>query len=737
MRTLICVVTVVAMASCTWGVNECSETAPCTAPGQCVDGFCVLPSDTGGGTGGSAGGTGGGTAGGSGGTGGGSTSCDAVSCSVWQECAPSTSGGTCQTAYAVTWTAPTNNVVTNNTTVAGMVLVTRLDGGTTSTIPDVWADTPGATVIPQSSANPRSVQLSLNTSASDGEYVFSAGWDGGPTTTVTVVLDKTGPEFVVIVPPATPAANTIVFYPNDPAVDGGWYRKDDIVMVQAVTDAGDVDAGSVKLVAQFEAQTSVEVTASTGCTPPAGGACHEFALDLSLVPMNAFRGHVNVTIVSTDVVGNPGSVVAPGAVPVTRWNWARQIGTGAAELLKSTPAIGSGGRVFLGRNGLAGGVIAIDPSGNNAWNQSDGNVVGPIATAQGTGSNEYVAWVSQTSGTLRAARTESGMLLGGSCAAGDSGEANSGGVVVINSQTAQVASVALQPGEAAIRGNKFIFGPPSCHDTPTETGVGIQAPGNMVVGSGAVFFVDSGGILKMLKVPAGSSALDALGVSVGGVGIVNGLAAISGTRVAGGGGPGIGHLFAFDIFDAGSGTHDAGVAWPTPTVLSAPTSGPSVGASGIFAQYRADNRSTVLRVDPLTGVVGSQTAQLSANGVNSSFTGNGVPTPTLGEGGMLYAVDARGNLFVLPQNFSNNDNATWGVGMRNEFGTTVSASPALDCNRLQAGSETGVIYIATDSGWLVSYLVDSKGLDPTAPWPKYARDARNTGNFFGPAIGCP
>ncbi|PZR13332.1 MAG: hypothetical protein DI536_13700 [Archangium gephyra] len=116
---------------------------------------------------------------------------------------------------------------------------------------------------------------------------------------------------------------------------------------------------------------------------------------------------------------------------------------------------------------------------------------------------------------------------------------------------------------------------------------------------------------------------------------------------------------------------------------------------------------------------------------------NGVPTPALGEGGRLYAVDEAGGLFVLPQNFSTSANATWAVALPAALTSPVVASPALDCNRRRSNSESGVIYIATENGWLVSYIVDSKGLDPMAPWPKYARDARNTGNFNGPAIGCP
>ena len=49
-----------------------------------------------------------------------------------------------------------------------------------------------------------------------------------------------------------------------------------------------------------------------------------------------------------------------------------------------------------------------------------------------------------------------------------------------------------------------------------------------------------------------------------------------------------------------------------------------------------------------------------------------------------------------------------------------------------------MLYVATESGWVVSYLVDARGLDPSAPWPKFARDERNTGNFEAPVSpACP
>ena len=270
--------------------------------------------------------------------------------------------------------------------------------------------------------------------------------------------------------------------------------------------------------------------------------------------------------------------------------------------------------------------------------------------------------------------------------------------------------------------------------------MGVLTPGNSVVGSASAYYVNSDGNLKRLGVSPGAAPIvGTLDQNVGGVGVVNGLALISGTKVVGGGGgPGIGKLFAFDVT---AGTTDSALSAWGPTPLASPTSGPSIGSAGIYAQYRVSGRSNLLRVNPVNGTVLAQTTALGGAGpVQSSFTANGAPTPTLGEGNKAYVVDERGSLFVLPQDFVANGDASWAVALPGSIttaGVVVTASPSLDCNRRMPTSQTGVLYIATETGWLVSYLVDSKGLDVSAPWPKYARDARNTGNFGGPAIGCP
>ena len=69
------------------------------------------------------------------------------------------------------------------------------------------------------------------------------------------------------------------------------------------------------------------------------------------------------------------------------------------------------------------------------------------------------------------------------------------------------------------------------------------------------------------------------------------------------------------------------------------------------------------------------------------------------------------------------------------------ASPALDCSRGFDGTAIsaphGVLYVPSIDGKLYAFVVDSRGLDGSAPWPKYQHDSRNTGNPDTPLSSCP
>ena len=69
-------------------------------------------------------------------------------------------------------------------------------------------------------------------------------------------------------------------------------------------------------------------------------------------------------------------------------------------------------------------------------------------------------------------------------------------------------------------------------------------------------------------------------------------------------------------------------------------------------------------------------------------------------------------------------------------GESFLASPTIGCSP-RSGAVLGVLYLPSVTGSLFAVIVDSPGLDPSAPWPKYQHDVRNTGNPTTPIQSCP
>ena len=700
---------VLLLAGCPYG-TPCTVDADCNGNGVCDGRFCYEYRDSGSVGGGTAGGMGVGGGAGGGSVGGGSVG----------------GGGANTIPTSLVFTSPDAGARSGATTMG--LTVKTLPAGSDVVSVDYRATlsdggSPKTGSFTSAGSNTYSASL---TALADGEWNVTAT-AGSLDASVSFVVDTRGPVLAVeaLTPPNYGAASAD-FIPVEP--DGGVaFRKDETVQVH-VTSA-DTDVASVSLSAQFGSSAAQMLTASTSC----GAGCWEFTLDLSTVAMPAFSGDIVLTPAGTDTLGHAATATA-GHIRVTRWQWAKRLGQVAVVgSLRSTPAVGSGGRVFLGlSNGTNTGIVAVEADGGQAWTPlADAPVLGLIALARGTG-NETLLYVA--AGLAKQVSAGSGVPAG-NCPTVPGTGTTEGGVTVFGDGTANVGGISLQPADGGNRSQYSLVQVGSCRESLGGL-TGVPAPGNMVSTNSNVFFTDSDGNLKSLDVVPGTSiGQTGLTQSVGGIGVVNGLALLSGNRIAGGGGggPGIGKLFAFDITG-----NTASNAWSASTTPATPTSGPSVGAGGVFAQVRVSGGSQLLRANSTTGVVSAQTTSLSANGVASEFSGAGVSTPVLGNGGMTYAVDQKGSMFVVPQNFAAASNALWAAALPSAVAGTVTASPTLDCNRRKPSSQTGVLYLATESGWLVSYLVDSPGgLDTTAPWPKYARDARNTGNFNGPAIGCP
>lgn len=104
-----------------------------------------------------------------------------------------------------------------------------------------------------------------------------------------------------------------------------------------------------------------------------------------------------------------------------------------------------------------------------------------------------------------------------------------------------------------------------------------------------------------------------------------------------------------------------------------------------------------------------------------------------GAGGHVYTAGALTGIIQARQPLEE-------VAWRFEPGAPIEASMNLDCARGSDGGVAtgmpGVLYAVTRSGNVHALIVDSPGLDPAAPWPRYQHDPRNTGNPTTPLPRC-
>ena len=115
---------------------------------------------------------------------------------------------------------------------------------------------------------------------------------------------------------------------------------------------------------------------------------------------------------------------------------------------------------------------------------------------------------------------------------------------------------------------------------------------------------------------------------------------------------------------------------------------------------------------------------------NTTNLGGGaiVGAPAVGSDKVIYVSTRGKKLFALDTAPGTPETATklWEV----DLGASSDSSPALDCSRDASGAaipgRPGVLYVGADDGKLYAFITDSRGLDTTAPWPKFHRDPRNS-----------
>ena len=104
--------------------------------------------------------------------------------------------------------------------------------------------------------------------------------------------------------------------------------------------------------------------------------------------------------------------------------------------------------------------------------------------------------------------------------------------------------------------------------------------------------------------------------------------------------------------------------------------------------------------------------------------------PILGQGGRLFALAENGALSEW--SMASPPVRGWTAPLDPGPAPAFEASPTLDCARDAAGlivaGRPGTLYAASRSGKLYAVIVDSRGIDASAAWPKYQKDPRNSGN---------
>ncbi|MET0402081.1 MAG: hypothetical protein ABW123_06730 [Cystobacter sp.] len=182
------------------------------------------------------------------------------------------------------------------------------------------------------------------------------------------------------------------------------------------------------------------------------------------------------------------------------------------------------------------------------------------------------------------------------------------------------------------------------------------------------------------------------------------------------------------------GSNDGSVS----KVFAAPLDG-SADPTGVLTSSPAWNVS--IGGTPSEWVVGLDNNKLLASdlvggGTRSIDTPSEIikGAPVWGTGGYVYTASSVSGLVQARRPL---ESVEWQFNV----GSPIEASMNLDCSRAADGAVLpgvpGVLYAAAQDGKVFALIVDSSGLDATAPWPKYQHDSRNTGNRETPITSCP
>jgi len=461
--------------------------------------------------------------------------------------------------------------------------------------------------------------------------------------------------------------------------------------------------------AQLAIGTTVwsQPAAAASCPVPCTGHCHCFRVELWLPPLEGLRGTFTLTASGVDPSGATATASVP--LPVTRFQWSRPVIAG--HQIRATPALGADGTIYVGTSAGAalrtGSLVALSPTGLERWSKPLGRIeASPSLSAPGAGQRLYVGAVDALGGRLYAF-SPAGALLG-LCALSPVAGLEASPVVLGSGGAAfysngSRALISLLPGAS-----------PSC--VSKSTGSDVPFPGNLVADGETVYFADVQPRLRRFGLEKEGNHREWKERTSGGwpgtlpsTWLNRSLALGSSNQLVGAGSLATGGgLFQATVggslkFDFGFPAAPGSVAPQSPVVATGGTARAGV-PTGIAA---------------FTG--------------SSAVVGAGDPirnAPALGQGGRLFALAENGA--VSEWSAASPPVRRWSSALDPGPAPAFEASPTLDCARDPQGAPIpglpGVLYAASRGGTLYAVIVDSRGIDATAGWPKYQKDPRNSGN---------
>jgi hypothetical protein len=595
-------------------------------------------------------------------------------------------------------------------------------GGTAQTVEVELVAYPGLTrrdpgSIPYTLRGPGGGVLAEGQLTSAGNGRYQATWTPGPegqnglavsfktlSATSQFTVDKTPPPLEVrLLPPpdsARPGGTNLTDRDTANGYSQAW-RRDETLPVEIRSSAADVNVANVDVVIYGiggdggvgAARPAVKASALTPCD---AGYCGTAQLPLWEPQMQAFRGEMVVQVLGPDQVGNVTD--ARSRVKVTRWKWDYDPGAGA---IRTSPAIGSTGRIYFAPSNSPGRVHALTQSGAQAWPPAAiPTVASTVAVGAADGGFEpvYVGTAGATGRLLALNGADGGPLL--DC--GSSGDVQAGlavGTITVGSQVETAVAMLNGPAAGTGRLAGLHLDGASCETRPGLPNSALSS--SLVMKGPDVYYGDPDGFIRSLSfasvwTPKSGWPTDA--------GVAAHALAISGTEIIGAGNGGVsGAIYAIP--------EEAGPFWR----IQIATEGWNPAIYGLDQILVGGNGGALH-----TAVVGN-----SATATATPIGGVSKGAPLLGKGNIVY-VGAGANVLALS---ADTVAPQWQVDVTE----AVEGSLTIDCMRdangqAIGGKPLGVLYVPSINGHLYAFIVDSAGLDTTSAWPKYQHDPRNTGN---------